>query len=161
MRYSSIKQYDVANGVGIRTTLFVTGCYFNCKGCFNKEIQDFNTGNLWTDNIQQNFINKGLDNKITGYSILGGEPLSQDNDMLELVKQIKKQTNKSIWMWTGFIYEELNDFQKEIISYVDVLIDGQFIENLKNLNLKFRGSSNQRIIDVKKSLQESKVILWE
>lgn len=161
MRYSNIKQYDVANGVGIRTTLFVTGCYFNCKGCFNKEIQDFNSGKLWTNETQQQFIDMGLNNKITGYSILGGEPLSQDINMLNLVKQIKKQNNKSIWMWTGFLFENLNDFQKEIISYVDILVDGQFVEELKNLNLKFRGSSNQRLIDVKKSLQEGKVILWE
>lgn len=161
MRYSAIKNNDVANGVGIRTTLFVTGCNFNCKGCFNKDIQDFNTGFEWTNEIKNYYINLGLNPYIKGYSILGGEPLEQDENLLKLVKEIKTKTNKSIWMWTGYLFESLNEHQKKIISLIDILVDGQFVESLKNLNLRFKGSSNQRIIDVQKTLQQGDVVLWE
>lgn len=163
MNYAQIRRYDVANGIGIRTSLFVSGCHFNCPGCFNKEYQDFKYGNEYSYSVMQNFVQLGKDENVMGYSILGGEPLDQTNDdmLFETVKSIKKQTGKSIWLWTGFLFEELNEKQLEIIKNIDVLVDGQFIEDKKNLKLLFRGSENQRIIDVQKSLINDKVILWE
>jgi anaerobic ribonucleoside-triphosphate reductase activating protein len=161
MRYYKVVKNDIANGVGIRTSLFVQGCNFKCKGCFNSSTWDFNGGNEWNKETQNKFIQLGNRDYIKGYSILGGEPLAQDESILDLVKDIKSKTNKSIWMWTGFLYESLNDFQKEVISYVDVLIDGQFKEELKDLSLQFRGSSNQRIIDIKESIKQERVVLWQ
>lgn len=163
MNYAQIRKYDVANGIGIRTTLFVSGCHFNCPGCFNKEYQDYNYGNEFTKEEMQKFIDLGKSDNVSGYSILGGEPLDQirDDTLLNTVKAIKEQTNKTIWMWTGHLFENLNDKQKEIVSYVDVLIDGQFIESQKNMKLSFRGSENQRLIDIKKTLAEGKIVLWE
>lgn len=163
MKYAQIRKLDVANGVGIRTTLFVSGCHFNCPGCFNKKYQDFEYGNEFTNERMQYFIDLGSDDNVTGYSILGGEPLDQtkDDTLLNLVKEIRKQSNKDIWMWTGYTFENLNEKQLEIIKYVDILVDGQFIEALKNAKLVFRGSENQRIIDVQRSIKENKVVLWE
>ncbi len=163
MNYAQIRKYDVANGVGIRTTLFVSGCKFNCPGCFNKEYQNFSFGKEFTDEEMQKFIDLGKNDNITGYSFLGGEPLDQINDdtLLRTVMKIKEQTNKTIWMWTGYIYENLNEKQREIIKYVDVLVDGQFKEEQKDMRLLFRGSANQRIIDIKKTLKEEKIVLWE
>ena len=158
-----MRQFDVANGVGIRTTLFVSGCHFKCKNCFNPEYWPFDYGKKYDEKAMQKFIDMGKNENVTGYSILGGEPLDQlsDDCLLTTVKEIKKQTDKTIWMWSGFTFETLTDKQKEIVSYIDVLVDGQFVEEKKNLKLLFRGSENQRIIDVKKSLQEGKVIPWE
>lgn len=146
MHYAQIRKYDIANGEGIRTTLFVSGCKFNCPGCFNKEYQNFNYGNEWTKEVEDYFIELGKDENVSGYSILGGEPLIQDKDtMVNLLKRIKNETHKSIWMWTGFTLETLTQDQLEIINYVDVLVDGKFIEELKDLKLAWRGSSNQNI----------------
>lgn len=161
MNYAQIRKYDVANGEGVRSTLFVSGCNFKCKGCFNKEYQDFNFGNKWNRNIENIFISYIKNSNVRGASILGGEPLSQDNDLLNLVKRIKTETNKTIWLWTGFKIEDLNDFQKQIVNYVDVLVDGQFVESKKDLRLQFRGSSNQRIIDMPKSREQKKIVLWQ
>ena len=146
MHYAQIRKYDVANGEGIRTTLFVSGCKFNCPGCFNKEYQNFNYGNEWTKEVEDSFIELGKDENVSGYSILGGEPLMQDKDtMINLLNRIKKETGKSIWMWTGFTLDSLSRDQLEIVKYVDVLIDGMFIEDLKDLRLAWRGSKNQNI----------------
>ena len=162
MNYAQIRQFDTANGTGIACTLFVSGCNFFCKNCFNKEYQDFNYGNLWTKEVKNNFIKMCLNPNVDHVSILGGEPLSQDYEtMYDLIKSIKEEVKKPIWLWTGHIYEELSIKQKEIVSMVDYLIDGQFIEKLKNYKLNFKGSSNQRILDVQKSLKENKVILYD
>lgn len=163
MNYAQIRKYDVANGVGIRTTLFVSGCHFNCKGCFNKEYQDYSYGSEFTDEEMQKFIDLGKSENVSGYSFLGGEPLDQlkDDTLLRTVKAIKEQTDKSIWMWTGYVFENLNEKQLEIVKYIDVLVDGQFEEDKKNMKLLFRGSENQRIIDVKKTLENKKIVLWE
>ena len=163
MNYAQIRKYDVANGIGIRTTIFVSGCHFNCPGCFNKEYQDYNYGTEFTPEEMQKFIDLGKESTISGYSFLGGEPLDQtrDDTLLTTVKEIKKQTDKTIWMWTGFTFESLNEKQREIVKYVDVLVDGPFVDELKNMNLLFKGSSNQRIIDVQKTLKENKIVLWE
>ena len=163
MKYAQMRQFDVANGVGIRTSLFVSGCHFHCKNCFNREYWPFDYGQEYDDAAMQKFIDMGKNPNVTGYSLLGGEPMDQlmDDMMLKTVQEIKKQTGKTIWMWTGFTFETLNDRQKEIVKYVDVLIDGQFVDEKKNLTLLFRGSENQRIIDVQKTLSEGKVIPWE
>ena len=163
MRYAQMRRYDVANGVGIRTTLFVSGCHFHCKNCFKSEYWPFEYGEEYTDAEMQKFIDMGKVDNVTGYSILGGEPMDQlsDNMLLKTVQEIKKQTGKTIWMWSGWTYENMNEKQREILKYVDVLVDGQFVDEKKNLKLLFRGSENQRIIDVPKTLAQGEVVLWE
>lgn len=162
MNYAQLRHYDVANGPGVRASIFVSGCRFNCKGCFNKEAQDFNYGNIYTKEVENKFMEYVLDDNVKGISILGGEPLMQttDDSLLNLLKRIKKETNKEIWMWTGFIYETaiLDEKRKEILNYVDVLVDGQFDESKKVLNLKFRGSTNQRIIDLNRTRLTGEII---
>ncbi len=163
MKYAQMRQFDVANGVGIRSSLFVSGCHFHCKNCFNREYWPFDYGSEYDDAAMQKFIDMGKNPNVTGYSLLGGEPMDQlaDDMLLRTVQEIKKQTGKTIWMWTGFTFETLNEKQKEIVKYVDVLIDGQFIDEKKNLTLLFRGSENQRIIDVQKTLAAGEIIPWE
>lgn len=164
MNYAQIRQFDIANGEGIRTTLFVSGCTFNCKGCFNKKYQDFNYGTQFTDEIQNKIINYLKFDYVSGLSILGGEPFMQDKNLLDFIIRVKTTLeNKTIWVWSGFTFEEiLQDTRKrELLKHIDVLVDGQFVEELKDLTLKFKGSSNQRIIDVQKSLQQGSVVLWE
>ncbi len=163
MKYAQMRQFDVANGVGIRTSLFVSGCHFKCKNCFNQEYWPFDYGQEYDDAAMQKFIDMGKNPNVTGYSLLGGEPLDQlmDDMLLKTVQEIKKQTGKTIWMWTGFTYETLNDRQREILKYIDVMIDGQFVDEKKNLTLLFRGSENQRIIDVQKTLEKGEIVPWE
>ena len=162
MNYAQLRHYDVANGPGVRASIFVSGCKFNCKGCFNKEAQDFNYGNIYTKEVENKFMEYIKDDNVKGISILGGEPLMQimDDSLLNLLKRIKKESNKEIWMWTGFVYETaiLDEKRKEILDYVDVLVDGQFDESKKVLNLKFRGSTNQRIIDLNRTRKEGKIV---
>ena len=162
MNYAQLRHYDVANGPGVRASIFVSGCRFNCKGCFNKEAQDFNYGNKFDKKAEDKFMEYIKDNNVKGVSILGGEPLMQtmDDSLLNLLKRIKKESNKEIWMWTGFIYETaiLDEKRKEILNYVDVLVDGQFDESKKVLNLKFRGSTNQRIIDLNRTRLTGEII---
>ena len=130
MNYAQIRHYDVANGPGVRASIFVSGCTHNCKNCFNKEAQDFNYGNLYTKEVEDKFMKYVLDGNTKGISILGGEPLMQtmDDSLLNLLKRIKKETNKEIWLWSGYTYEEaiLSEKRKEILNYVDVLVDGRF-----------------------------------
>ena len=163
MKYAQMRQFDVANGVGIRTSLFVSGCHFKCKNCFNEEYRPFDYGWDYDDAAMQKFIDMGKNPNVTGYSLLGGEPMDQlmDDMLLKTVQQIKRQTGKTIWLWTGFTYETLNEKQREILKYIDVMIDGQFIDEKKNLTLLFRGSENQRIIDVQKTLEKGEVVRWE
>lgn len=161
MYYSQIRKFDTTNGVGVRTTLFVSGCSRNCTGCFNQEYQDFNAGYLWSDEVEKSFIEHSNSKIVQGVSILGGEPMEQiqDDDLLNLVKKI----TKSIWIYSGYTFEALiqNPKQYEILSHCDVLVDGPFVESLKDVRLAFMGSSNQRVIDVKKSLVNNKVVLYE
>lgn len=162
MNYAQIRHYDVANGPGVRASIFVSGCTHNCKNCFNKEAQDFNYGNLYTKEVEDKFMKYVLDNNTKGVSILGGEPLMQtmDDSLLNLLKRIKKETNKEIWLWSGYTYEEaiLSEKRKEILNYVDILVDGRFEEENKSLLIKFRGSTNQRIIDLNKTRKEGKIV---
>lgn len=161
MRYGQIRQFDVANGTGIRSTIFVTGCTHKCPECFNEEYQDFNFGDIWTDNETSTIINYLKSDVVEGLTILGGEPFQNTKDLIQIVKDIKKQSNKSIWIYSGYTFDELikNPLQRELLELVDILVDGLFKINLKDLKLRFRGSSNQRIIDVKNSLKENKIII--
>ena len=162
MRYAKIRKLDVTNGPGIRTTLFVSGCTHNCEGCFNKEQQDFNYGNEFTKETENEFIEYTKSRQIKGVNILGGEPMQQtkDDSLLNLLKRIKIETNKPIWLWSGYNFEEIIIEPKmlELLKQVDVLIDGKFEIEKRDLMLKYRGSENQRVIDVKKSLEQGRVI---
>lgn len=144
MRYAKIKKMDIANGKGIRVSLFVQGCKFHCKGCFNKETWDFDGGKEWNKEIEDIFIELCMQAHIQAVSILGGEPLQQDDDLLHLLKRIKREVKKPISLWTGYKFEEIPVEKKEWLNYIDEITDGQFVEELKNLKLDFRGSSNQK-----------------
>ena len=163
MKYAQIRKFDVTNGPKVRTTLFVSGCTHNCHQCFNKDQQSFEYGEFWTEEVEEQFVSYVKSPNVHGVSILGGEPMQQlmDDSLLKLLTRIKEETNKEIWLWSGYTYEEIisNPKRKEILEQVDVLIDGPFKAEMKNLSLKYRGSENQRIIDVKKSLKEKKVVL--
>lgn len=165
MNLAQMRHFDVANGIGIRASLFVSGCTHNCKGCFNKDYQNFKYGNTWTLELENEFLTYVKDENVKGVTILGGEPMEQtmDNDLVNLLKRIKEETNKNIWIYSGYTFEEIIKDQKkvDILKECDVLVDGKFIQELKDFRLRFRGSSNQRIIDVKKSLQSNSVVLYQ
>jgi len=169
VNYADIKRVDVANGEGVRVSVFVSGCNHHCKGCFNQCAWDFNYGNKFTDE-QIDTVLKYLDHDyISGLSLLGGEPLDPKNQegLLLLVKKVKEKfPDKNIWCYTGFDFEKdvvgkmvkVSKTSNELVRYLDVVVDGKFEEDKKDLKLRFRGSSNQRIIDVKESLKENKVV---
>jgi len=163
MRYNKIRKMDVSNGAGIRVSIFMQGCVFNCKGCFNPETHDFNGGKEFTDETIDRVLELCSKEYIVGLSILGGEPLHPNNidGSTKLAKLFKeKYPDKTIWVWSGFLFDR--DLKgKEILNYIDVLVDGKFDIELRNPMLRWKGSSNQRVIDVKKSLKENKVILLE
>ena len=166
MRYAKIRKMDISNGEGVRVSLFVQGCSFHCKNCFNQETWDFNGGREFTTAEIQKIIELANKDYIAGLSILGGEPLHNNNvdEVFHIVATFKEKfPNKDIWLWTGFKFEDAikDSKRKFILRNVDVLIDGQFEEDKKDLTLKWRGSSNQRVIDCKKSLLENKIILKE
>ena len=149
MNYIGLNKYDTANGPGIRVSLFVSGCTLFCKGCFNKESWKFNAGLPFTETVKQDIIKELKNPWISGFSLLGGDPLEPKlhSEVLDLVKSIKSEVpNKEIWLWTGRLYE--NEKDNEILNYVDVLIDGPFIQELSNKNLKYRGSENQRVLNI-------------
>ena len=161
MKYAQIRKYDTSNWDGINTTIFFSGCKFNCPGCFNKDAQDFNYGLDYDLDVENLFISYAKDEHSVGVCILGGEPFQQDLDiLLRLVKRIKEEVKKPIHIWTGYIFEELikDEKKRKILNYIDTLVDGRFVLSKKDLNLKFRGSSNQRVIDVQKSLKEGKIV---
>lgn len=152
MRYNTIKQLDIANGPGCRVSLFVQGCSFNCPGCFNTMAKDFEGGIEFTDQTRDLIFSLVEPSHISGLSILGGEPLHPQNrdDVLQLISQFKsKYPDKSVWLWTGYLWEDVSD--DLIGSGIDVVVDGQFVEDRKDLRLKYRGSDNQRVIVVDKS----------
>ncbi len=160
MRYGQIRKYDVANGPGIRSTIFVTGCTHNCKNCFNKEYQDFDYGDVWTSKETKEVIDYLKLNEVNGLTVLGGEPFQNEKDLYKIIKEIQKEISKDIWIFSGYTFDQIieDENKKKLLELCDVLVDGPFIEDLKNLKLKFRGSSNQRIIDIKKSFKENQVI---
>ena len=164
MRYAKIRKFDVANGPDIRTTLFVTGCTNKCEGCFNKELSDFNSGELWTKELEDEFLSYVKNTNVKGVNILGGEPMEQtmDDSLLNLLKRINEETGKSIWLWSGYTYENIinDEKKKRILQEVEVLIDGRFELENRDIQLKYRGSKNQRVIDVKKSLKIGEIKLY-
>lgn len=164
MRYGQIRQYDIANGPGIRATVFVTGCSRRCVNCFNEEYQDFNAGSEWTAAETERLISYLQDDTNSGLTLLGGEPMENAKDLLALVQAVRRAVpEKSIWVYSGFLYEEIltQPARKALLEACDVLVDGPFVDALKDPGLYFRGSSNQRIIDVAKSREAGKaVLLW-
>ena len=172
MKYADIKTADVANGKGVRVSLFVSGCNHHCKGCFNSQAWDFNYGKDFTENEIEQILEELNHSYVAGLSILGGEPLEHVNQqgLLPLVKKVKEKfPEKNIWCYTGYTFDKdvtKNMFEnwpdtRELMKYIDVIVDGKFEEENKDLNLKFRGSSNQRIIDVPSSLKVHKVIPYD
>ncbi len=168
MKYATIKKNDVANGPGIRVSIFVSGCNHHCPGCFNKEAWDFDYGNEFTDDTILEIIDAMNHDYISGLSLLGGEPFEHVNQvgLLKLVKRVKEvYPDKDIWAYSGYLFDrDIVERQalafpetKELLSYIDVIVDGKFIEEKKNPNLYFRGSSNQRVIDVRESLEFGEV----
>lgn len=164
MNYAAVKKTDIANGPGVRVSLFVSGCRRHCKGCFNSETWDFNYGNLFGKSTM-NEILEALDKEyIEGFSILGGEPFENENKetVYNVIRTVKEKfPQKTIWCYSGFCFEELAESSRNILELIDVLVDGPFVEEKKNLRLKFRGSENQRIIDVKKSLEKGETVEFE
>ena len=168
MNYSDIKYYDIANGVGVRTTLFVSGCRNHCKGCFQPETWDFNYGKPFTEEVAKNIINSCNEDYIAGLTILGGDPFEEENQacLASFTTTFKNyHPNKTIWAFTGYQLEDLLENGKkhifctdELLNNIDVLVDGPFILNQKNLCLKFRGSENQRIIDLNKFKKFGKIV---
>jgi anaerobic ribonucleoside-triphosphate reductase activating protein len=162
MRYNTIKQLDIANGPGCRVSLFVQGCSFNCPGCFNTVAKDFDGGSLFTEQTQDAILALAEPEHISGLSILGGEPLHPRNreEVLRLTREFKeKYPTKTVWIWTGYLFEDVAEDLLD--SAVDVIVDGRFIEAQKDLRLKYRGSTNQRVIDVQASLKNKSIILYE
>lgn len=172
MNYATIKKYDVANGPGVRVSLFVSGCTHHCPGCFNPETWDFNYGNPFDSEVMNEILEAMEPSYIRGFTLLGGEPFEYKNQqgVLPLLKEIKTRfPNKDIWCFTGYNYEKdiLGDMvhkwpeTQDMLSCIDVLVDGEFIQEKRDLTLRFRGSSNQRLIKVQESLSTNKVILWD
>ena len=171
MNYGEIKFTDVANGAGCRTSLFVSGCTHHCKGCFNEMTWDFNYGELYTREVEDDIVESLKPDYIDGLTILGGEPMEIVNqkEIRPLLERIKKEVPKAtIWIYSGYLWEELTDPSNKrchgedtdaILSMLDVLVDGEFMLDKKDLMLRFRGSSNQRVIDVKKTLEKGEVVL--
>lgn len=166
MRYHEIRECDIANGEGIGTALFIQGCHFHCHNCFNTETWDFDGGKEWTEEIKNKFIELANKPYIKRISLLGGECLADENldGILDLVNEIRDRLpNKTIWIYSGYTIEECMSNKKriDIISKCDIMIDGRYIESQRYPNLRFRGSSNQRIIDVQESIKKREIVLWE
>lgn len=162
MRYNTIRQLDIANGPGCRVSLFIQGCSFNCPGCFNTIARDFDGGKEFTAQTLEAIFALAEPSHISGLSILGGEPLHPRNreDTLKLTREFKKKyPDKTVWLWTGYLIEEV--FEELIDSGIDVVVDGRFIEEQKDLRLKYRGSANQRVIDLKETIRIGDLILYE
>lgn len=173
MNYSTIKYCDIANGLGVRTSIFVSGCTNHCKNCFQPETWDFNYGNQLTDTIINDIIKSIKPSYIRGLTILGGEPMEPANqyEVLHLIQEVRKEYGnfKDIWLYSGFTFEDMynwdsyccTDYTSPILHNIDVLVDGRFVEELKDIRLRFRGSSNQRVIDIQSTLKENHIVLLE
>lgn len=158
MRYNLIRKMDISNGPGVRVSIFMQGCSFHCKNCFNQETWDFEGGQEFTDDTINKVLELSNKPEVKGLSILGGEPMHPTNieGTTKLAKAFKeKYPEKSIWAWTGFQYEDIKD--KDVFNYIDVLVDGQYKDELHDPTLKWRGSSNQRVINIKESKKQNKV----
>lgn len=172
MNYATIKPRDIANGPGVRVSLFVSGCTHHCKNCFNQEAWDFDYGEPFTQETIDHIIDLMRPGFVKGITLLGGEPFEPENqpELVKLLRQIKRELpGKSIWAFSGYLFDKdilagrLGNpaITREFVSYLDVLVDGPFIEEKKNLGLRFRGSENQRLIDVPKSLAAGEIVLWQ
>lgn len=171
MNYATIKNCDIANGPGVRISLFVSGCTHHCKGCFNEVAWDFDYGEPFTQQTIWTILDMMKPGYIKGLTLLGGEPFEPQNQgpIVELLRQVKKAyPQKSIWAFSGYLYEKITSHTlgdwavtQEFLSYLDVLVDGPFVEEKKNLALRFRGSENQRLIDMPATLASGKIVLWE
>lgn len=162
MHYNKIRKMDISDGPGVRVSIFMQGCTFNCQNCFNPETHPFNEGKEFTDEVINKVLELCDNDYIVGLSILGGEPLHPINieGSTKLAAAFKEKfPNKNIWVWSGFLFDkDLKD--KEILKYIDVLVDGKYVDKLHNPTLKWRGSENQRVIDVQKSLKKGKLVLY-
>ena len=172
MNYATIKNCDIANGPGVRVSLFVSGCTHRCPGCFNEIAWDFNYGEPFTDQTVEEIVKMMEPAHIKGLTLLGGEPFEPQNQLpiVELLRRVKTEyPDKSIWAYSGYLFDKdilagrLGDWEitKEYLSYLDVLVDGPFVQAQKNLTLRFRGSSNQRLINVPASLEKGETVLWQ
>ncbi len=172
MNYGNIKFYDIANGPGVRVSLFVSGCRNHCKNCFNPETWDFNYGKPFTEEVENSIIEGLKPDYIKGFSLLGGDPFEPENQkvLAPFLEKLRKiYPDKTFWAYTGYDYEKdlltgkLGDLETvmRMLKCLDVLVDGKFVEALKDLTLRFRGSSNQRIILVQPSLEQDKIVLWD
>ena len=172
MYYGEIKKYDIANGIGVRVSLFVSGCTHHCKGCFNADTWDFKYGRLFTDETADGILEALKPDYIAGLTLLGGEPFEPANQrvLLPLLKKVRQQfPGKSIWCYSGYLYDtELKaesrarcECTDEMLDLLDVLVDGRFVEELKDISLQFRGSSNQRVIDLRKTRELKRLTLWQ
>lgn len=161
MHYGNIKECDIADGPGVRVSLFVSGCRHHCKGCFNPETWDFEYGELYTEETQEKILKLLAPGYIKGFTLLGGEPFEPENqrELVKLLKRIKEEyPGKDVWCYSGYLYDAdlaeggsvYTEVTEEMLSYIDVLVDGEFVEELKDFSLAFRGSSNQRIIELGK-----------
>ncbi len=169
MNYGEIKNFDIANGEGVRVSLFVSGCTHHCKNCFNPETWSFDFGKPFTREVEDLILKELAPDYINGLSLLGGEPFEPQNQaaLLPFLRRVReKYPDKNIWCYTGYLFDKelLGESRArcestdEMLSLIDVLVDGEFVQELYNISLQFRGSSNQRIIDVKKSLESGKVV---
>lgn len=166
MNYEKIDKCSVSNGVGVRTVLWVSGCDIHCYNCHNQQTWDFNSGIPFTEETMQELLYDLSKPYIKGCTISGGHPLAPRNlpEVLKIVKRVKMVfSNKDIWIYSGYVWEDIikDETLREILKYTDVLVDGAYVDELRDISLAFRGSSNQRIIDVQKSLAENKVIIWQ
>ena len=174
MYYGAIKKSDIANGEGIRTTLFVSGCRNKCKNCFNPETWSFTYGQPFTDEVKEELLATFRSPFVSGLTLLGGEPMEPENqkELLPLIREFKKRyPDKTLWVYTGNLYEELtagvgNHYKctpdtEELLSYIDILVDGRYEEEKKSLGIRFRGSTNQRLIDMNKTRECGEIVIWE
>lgn len=171
MHYGAIKKRDIANGPGVRVSLFVSGCTHRCPGCFNADTWDFAYGEPFTQQTVREILDLMFPDYITGFSLLGGEPMEPQNQevLVSLLREIKAQyPTKSVWVYSGYVLEQLTGKSRarcavtdEMLSYIDVLVDGPFVAAQKDIRLRFRGSANQRLIDLRKTLAAGKIVLWD
>ena len=169
MRYGQIRKMDIANGSGIRTSIFVTGCTHHCFNCFNEEYQDFGAGKEWTDEETELVLSYVKDPNVSGLTLLGGEPMQNVEGLLDVVVKVREAVpEKTIWLYSGYTFDALKELAApskekalELLSYCDVLVDGPYVDEQRDPSLVFRGSKNQRILDVKKSLSQGEAVWCE
>lgn len=167
MNYAKLNLFDIANGNGIRVTLYISGCQFHCPGCFNRQTWDYTYGKPYTSQVENMILERLTNENFQGLTLLGGDPLWQSDEDLESLMQLCDKVHalgKDVWMWTGYTWEELqefNDKKTQLVAKCDILVDGRFILGLKDLSLAWRGSSNQRVVNVQQSLKKKELVVIE